>query len=303
MLGLLTNCSSKSRNDDDEDSETTEASEDSYKSEIIDVVEKWNKSLNLRDEQMSNEVYAQEVQFYGQKLNGSICAEKRVDMAMSDPTWQQEIISEIHLEKQDDGTVIANFTKQSTSNKGTHTYPSYLILKKFHGTWKIINESDKLTDKNLKKRKNRKVPDDAVRGDFDGDGKIDNVWVDAKYDSDGYAKGKIRLKSDNPALEGMSWNATRDVILINVGDLNNSNRDFLGVIPCYDSTWTAFETYGYKNGKWATAVPTFSVWTGNEDFNRVWKSSRKGYVVISTNDMSDPDGGFENTTREVKLNF
>lgn len=305
LMGVLVvSCtkSGKDRNESD-DAETEEVESD--ETEITDVVRKWNKSLNLRDEKMSNEVYAPSVEFYGRNLSAEECTAMRIDRATSDPTWQQEIISEINLERQDDGSVIASFTKQSDSKKGKHTYPAYLILKKSGGKWKITNESDKLTDKNLKNKKDRKVPENAVRGDFDGDGQIDNVWIDPKYDDDGYVVDRhIKLRSDNPALEGLSWdNAPRGVVLLNLGDLNNSNRDFLGAVPCFDSTWRMFETYGFKNGKWKSVLPQFSVWTGNDDYNRVWKSSRRGYVVISTNDMADSDGGFENTTQEVKLNF
>lgn len=296
--------SSRSRYEtDDNATEAMESNEDFYKTEIIEAVEKWNKSLNLRDEKMSAEVYASDVEFYGQNLSAEKCSEIRVDRATSDPTWHQEIISDINLERLDDNSFIASFTKQSNSRKGTHTYPAYLILKKFHDGWKVINESDKLTDKNLKKSKSRKVPENTVRGDFDGDGKIDNIWTDPVYDSEGYVKGEVKLLSDNPDLEGLTWNTPRGVILINIGDLNNSGRDFLGAIPCCDSSWTIYETYGFKNGDWIAVVPQFSIYTGNEDYNRVWKSSRKGYVVISSNDMSDIENGYENSTREIRLDF
>lgn len=302
----ISSCQSKSDKDNrnsDSISNSVETEEESENSEIREVVNKWNKSLNLRDEKLSMEVYAPEVVFYSQRMTSKECSEKRIDLATSDPTWQQEIISDISLDYLDNNTVQASFTKQSNSKKGTHTYPAYLVLKKIDGKWLITKESDKLTDKNIAKKKSIKVPNNAVRGDFDGDGKIDNVWIDPKYDSDGYIIGKAYLKSDNPKLEGLSWNATRDVILLNVGDLNNSNRDFLGAIPCYDSTWTEYKTYGFKNDKWKEAVPSFSVWIGNENIDRIWKSSRKGFVIISYNDMSDPDNGFDNQTKEVKMTF
>lgn len=286
--------------------EKSEVRENSDDNDIKAVVEQWNQSLNLRDAQMSAEVYAPYVNFYSQNLSAQKCVDMRINLAKADPTWHQEIISDIYLNRQDDESVLANFTKQSNSKKGIHTYPAYLILKKYDNGWKVVTESDKLTDKNLAKphkRTSRKVPDDAIRGDFDGDGKIDRVWIEAKYDSDGYAIGTSHLRSDNPALEGLTWESPRGVFIMNVGDLNNSNRDFLGAVPICDSTWRMFETYGYKNGKWAEALSPFSVWTGDDDYHRIWKSSRKGYVVISYNDMSDLEQGFESRTEEVKLNF
>lgn len=273
------------------------------RAKILEVVNRWNKSLNLRDENISMSVFADEVFFYTKTLSAAECTRARINAAMSDPTWEQSIISDISLETNDDGSVMATFTKQSSGKKGKHTYPAYLILKKYGEDWKIIHESDKLTDRNVTKKRAR-IPSDAIRGDFDGDGKIDRVWIEGKYDSEGYALGPMRLRSDNEALNNLAWDdATRGVTLVNLGDLNGTNRDFLGAIPLYDSTWTVFRTYAFKEGKWKSVVPEFVIWMGNEDINRVWKSSRKGYVVISTNDMADTDNCFDNTTREVRLNY
>lgn len=52
--------------------------------------------------------------------------------------------------------------------------------------WKLVHESDKLTDRNIKRGKiaDNNIPADKIRGDFDGDGRIGKEWIDGKYDTD-----------------------------------------------------------------------------------------------------------------------
>lgn len=49
-----------------------------------------------------------------------------------------------------------------------------------------MHESDKLTDRNIKRGKiaDNNIPADKIRGDFEGDGRIGKEWIDGKYDTD-----------------------------------------------------------------------------------------------------------------------
>lgn len=300
-------CGSNGSSSSDDSVALDEASviseEESAESLIKKTVEQWNSSLNNRDLRKSNAVYADKVHFYTQEISGEKASELRIEMATKDPTWLQSIVTDIEITDLGDGLMEAAFTKRSNSQKGTHTYPAYLYLRKINGDWLIVKESDKVTDTNVANRK-KKIPSDAIRGDFDGDGTIDHVWIEGKFDEDGYAIGELRLASDRENLKGLTWGSSRGVLLINVGDLNGSNRDFLGCIPLYDSTWTSYELYAFRNGRWNSMLKPFGVWLGDEDTNRVWKSDRKGYVEIKCHDMSgDPDDMFDPVYKTVKLNW
>ena len=291
---LLSGCNKNKWNffsKDEEQNEEMVIAENSDDNMIKKVVNEWNKALNLRDASLSKKVFAPIVFFYTKDLSADECIKHRNDMVIADPSWNQSIISPIDIEYESPDRATARFTKQVTSKKGLNTYRAYLVMEKSGDDWLIVKESDELTDRNVAKHKAAvKIPKDAIRGDFDGDGQIDHIWTDAKYDSEGYATSSIRLKSDNPNLEGISWSSgLLGVILVNLGDLNGSNRDFFGAIPHGMSNWCTFETYGYKDAGLKKVLDTFQIWLGDENLQRVYRSDTKGNVYILYNVMDGED--------------
>lgn len=278
---------------------------------VKELVAEWNEALNQRDYNRSQKLYASTVFFYTRDCSSQECAKLRTDLAIKDPVFSQRIISDIEIVPVGVNRLEVYFTKETSSRKGPGTYRSYLVFENDGNDWKIVKESDETTDANVarKKEKNRanvKVPADAIRGDFDGDGTIDRVWIDARYDEEyGVSLTDLTLKSDNPALNGLKWRqGLMGVHLVNLGDLDNSNKDFLGAIPYGHSTWCHFETYVFKNGLWRTPIPSFSVWMNGDNDKRVYKSDKPGYVMIIGNNL---DGGSEDPYtddyREVKLSY
>lgn len=303
VLGLLGSCSESNQNRGSKKPNQFRETVTTPEAALSKAVEKWNEATNLRDQNSLEELFAPQVYYYTLEIPGVEAAKQKVERANSDPTWGQKIISDIEIEVLDDGSFKTSFTKQSDSSKGTHTYRAYLIWKNLNGKWVIIRESDLLTDQNLEKHS--KIPDNAISGDFDGDGKTDHVWIEADYDKDDYIQGKAKLRSDNKALEGLTFEATRGVGIENLGTLSDSQIDFLGVIPAYDSSFTQYYTYVFSNGGWIKPIPEFSYWENDDDTKRVVKpkSGRYGYVGIYFNDLDDPDNGFKLTYKEVKLNL
>lgn len=149
-------------------------------------------------------------------------------------------------------------------------------------------------------KKAASIPSDAIKGDFDGDGKTEYVWIEAKRGADDFPIGPLRLRSNNPRLNGYKWTNRYGVSLINLGKLGNSNRDYLGAIPYGQmGVWMTFETLTHVSGNWKAALKPFTIWLGDENERRVVKSKRSGYATIIYNIMNGDD--FSNHYKEVKL--
>ena len=148
-----------------------------------------------------------------------------------------------------------------------------------------------------------KIPSDAIKGDFDGDGKQEYVWIEAKHDYDGLPIGTVRLRSTNSKLNGLKWNDGANHDLINLGKLGSTSRDYLGAIGSGHSTWCSFETWCISGGQWKKAIDTFTVWLGDENERRVIKSNRKGYVTILYNDMGTGEGSYIIRRRDLPLKY
>ena len=301
VYGMLVSCGESAHSRDSNKEIDINETEITPEAVLTKGVEKWNEGVNLRDHKILEDLFAPQVYFYTLQLSGTEAARQKVERANSDPTWSQKIISDVDIEELGDGSFKTSFTKQSESSKGTHTYRAYLLWKNLNGKWIIVKESDLLTDQN--QEKHIKIPDDAISGDFDGDGKLDHLWIEAKYDDEDYIIGVAKLRSDNKALEGLTWKATRGVVLENLGKISDSKIDFLGVVPEYDSSWTKYYTYAFSNCKWVQPISEFSIWEGDGDYKRVKKakSGSSGYVGIYFNNMNDPENGFEQSYKEVKL--
>lgn len=262
--------------------------------EVINQVNRWLAALNNGDASMSRQVFAPEVLFYHQKMSGSKCTDMRMDLVKQKPGYRQQIDGDIAVERLSDTRRKASFTKSSAYGGEQNSYEAYLVFEKnAAGEWLIVEEGDLTTDDNLaraEKRKKMGMPKNAVKGDFDGDGINEYIWIQGKYDSDGYAQGPLVLRSENDIIDrSRSWNVGRGVTLHNLGTLAGDRRQFIGALPFSDSSWCTYELLGVKNGK-MKVFTSFTVWEGSDSTEpRVKKGNGPGDVVLRTNDMSGDD--------------
>ena len=147
------------------------------------------------------------------------------------------------------------------------------------------------------------VPENAIKGDFDGDKSTEYLWVEFETDDEGFATTPITLRSDKPKFDGLVIsNGGMGANLSNLGELKNDGRDYLGVESYSMSAWESYLVFDFKSGRWRESIEPFSIYQNDDAITRVFRTpDRDGYVTIVTNDMSDSDNGFENQYQQVRL--
>jgi hypothetical protein len=138
--------------------ETSLAVEDPVQVENIEVVlsqliTEWCKAHSLNSTGKLSDLYHSEAFFYGQQLKRDKIYGKKLSALQKVQSYEQKIVGDIDVKYVNTNEYRCDFVKQVTANQKTKDYPSYLIFKRFDGGWKIVVESDGVTDKNLIKRR------------------------------------------------------------------------------------------------------------------------------------------------------
>ena len=139
-----------------------------------------------------------------------------------------------------------------------------------------------------------KLPEDAVKGDFDGDGRAEYVWlVPPEVTEDMECKGGCTSflkfsKTMLPAIEQENCiGGTPD----NLGDLNEDGGDEIGLLPQrFMGCWVGYYVYTYRAGQWRPLVEPISTYCNEWEngLKPIEKDpSRKGYVLIRYTDSAD----------------
>ena len=109
------------------------------------------------------------------------------------------------------------------------------------------------------------LPKGAVRGDFDGDGRAEYVWLvapqlPAKDSSDFTCVGPCTsvLRCSNPAFKPYRMPQSIGGELTRFAHLGPGRRDYLGILPAwFTSCWRAYYVLTYRQGRWQLGVPPF----------------------------------------------
>lgn len=138
------------------------------------------------------------------------------------------------------------------------------------------------------RQQNDTIPKDAVKGDFNGDGKPEYIWVvKPKINKDGVdcaGKCSITITCSNPAILPVTIENAIGGTITNLGDLNDDGKDEIGILPdWFHSCWHHYHIYTLTNKHWQEAVPSFPThcnqWdAGLRPIERA--PGKKGYVLI-----------------------
>ena len=117
------------------------------------LTNKWNDCLIKQDLQTLSTLYADYVSLYGTSFSKEQAISNKKDFFKKHPDFKQSILGEITITKVTDKQYKASFTKRSVFNGKTLDVQGYLLFDKVSNMWKITNESDQLSDKNISKEK------------------------------------------------------------------------------------------------------------------------------------------------------
>ncbi|MAM28697.1 MAG: hypothetical protein CMC13_06705 [Flavobacteriaceae bacterium] len=262
------------------------------------LVNNWNKAHSDKDLEIFSKIYSDSVLYYGSVLNKNACLKDKLRLFEKYPDFNQHVDGDIKIDSSNLYYKVS-FIKKVSFNQQTKNYPSYLEFKMVNGEWKIITESDLVTDKNLAKKRKFKTNSKAidseqrVRGDYDGDGKYEYVNLIPpefpKNSSEEYAMTCIGectsyLKFSNENLDSIELEQCIGGMPINEGDLNGDGTDEIGILPqWWTSCWSSYRVFTYKNNRWNNLVDPISThcnsWT--ENFKPIEKDKqRPGNVII-----------------------
>ena len=120
------------------------------------LLEAWNAALVAHDTGTLGRLYAERVAFYGVTLPGAGCVDRVSHLFATNPDFTQSVIvaSPAEAIEVSDASADARitFTKRVTTHGKTTDYPAYLVVRAIAGAFRIVEESDAVTDANLAAR-------------------------------------------------------------------------------------------------------------------------------------------------------
>ena len=125
--------------------------------EVKEMVELWNKASSNGDFTVLGNMLADKVEYYQQTVTRDYYIKDQKKFFEKNPVYGQVIKGDINIQQISDTQYKAEFVKEVTTKKGTKDYPSYLVFKKIGDEWKLILESDTVSDANIEKKKNQKT--------------------------------------------------------------------------------------------------------------------------------------------------
>lgn len=112
------------------------------------LTESWSAALNLHNASIMKSFYGDSVLYYGDHLSAHEVVHRQEEYFALNPDYKQKIVEYIDEIQQPDGSWLIKIVKQVTANGKTNNYPASLVFAKVNGIWKIVAESDDITDLN-----------------------------------------------------------------------------------------------------------------------------------------------------------
>ena len=125
--------------------------------EIKELVYIWNEASSNADFDTLKQILADKIEYYQTTVSRDYYIKDQKKFFERNPVYGQVLRGDIEVEQISNKQVRAEFVKEVTTKKGIKYYPSYLVFEKINGEWKIVLESDLVSDANIRKQKNAKT--------------------------------------------------------------------------------------------------------------------------------------------------
>lgn len=158
ILLVTFSCGLKNQSDNDKKSEKNSTQKvKTSEQEVKEMVELWNKASSNGDFTVLENMLADKIEYYQQTVTRDYYIKDQKKFFEKNPVYGQVIKGDIDIQQISDTQYKAEFIKEVTTKKGTKDYPSYLVFKKIGNEWKLILESDIVSDANIEKKKKQKT--------------------------------------------------------------------------------------------------------------------------------------------------
>lgn len=149
---------------------------------------------------------------------------------------------------------------------------------------------------------------DSISGDFDGDGKLEYLWLE----SPDMERDSVKIRKEGVAVYAVFSDKKFPFIkfpnhysgghLENEGDLDENGTDEFSIIPYGEGSWAYCCLYTWRHEKWHKPIKCFDVWDGLGDRNIYKDTNNIGYVIVNEWHY-DEEKGIQVETVSMRLNY
>ena len=130
--------------------------ERSIEEEIKNMVVIWNAASNNADFGTLEKILGDKIDYYQSLISRDYYIADQKRFFQKNPVYSQRIVGNIIVTQLSDNKMLARFVKEVSTRKETKEYPSYLAFENINGSWKLVVESDTVSDANIARMKQRK---------------------------------------------------------------------------------------------------------------------------------------------------
>ncbi|HEY0740019.1 MAG TPA: hypothetical protein VGD40_01105 [Chryseosolibacter sp.] len=109
--------------------------------ELLDVIKQWTFAINAKDKPSLRQLYDNSVSIYGEQLSNREAVDLKNTFFQLNPSFRQKVISDPSFKQLANGAIRAEFIREVFEDGKWQKNPSYLLIIKHNGSYKISGES------------------------------------------------------------------------------------------------------------------------------------------------------------------